>query len=93
MLPKILAGALAVAAIGALPGCSYSTMDACLQHHSSCHENLWGEIVPGAGIPVDSPAGHAILGGFMHNQMPIYQQPQTIYVRPCTIYSQIAHAC
>jgi hypothetical protein len=21
------------------------------------------------------------------------QQPQTIYVRPCTIYSQIAHAC
>lgn len=20
-------------------------------------------------------------------------QPQTIYVRPCTIYSQIAHAC
>jgi hypothetical protein len=33
-------------------------------------------------------AAAAILGA-----MPIYQQPQTIYVRPCTIYSQIARVC
>lgn len=85
--------ALAFAASGMLSGCTYSTMDACLEHHHSCHENLWGEIVPGAGIEVNSPAGQAILGGFMQNQMPFYQQPQTIWVRPCTIYNQIARQC
>jgi hypothetical protein len=33
-------------------------------------------------------AAAAILGA-----MPINQQPQTIYVRPCTVYGQIAHVC
>lgn len=85
--------ALAVAAVGALSGCTYPTMDACLEHHRSCHENLMGDIVPGAGIDINSPAGQAMLSGFMQHQMPFYQPPQTIWVRECTIYNQIAHQC
>jgi hypothetical protein len=34
-------------------------------------------------------AAAAIIGAMQ----PAYQQPQTIYVRPCSIYSQIYHLC
>jgi hypothetical protein len=85
--------ALAVAVAGALSGCSYSTMDACLEHHNSCHETLDGNFFPGHGIDINSPAGQAMLNGFMQHQMPFYQQPQTLWVRQCTIYNQIAGQC
>lgn len=86
---------MASACVLALSACSYPTEEACLEQHAQCHVGAFdGNWHAGAGIDINSPAGQAILGGVMSNMMqPTYQQPVTLWVRPCTIYNQIARQC
>ena len=84
-----------------LTGCNndftgYSTMVACHKNHDTCHEGIAGGYWPGAGIDPNSPAGLAILSGFMQGGgfgggYP--QPPQTIYFSECTIYNRVARQC
>ena len=71
----LVAAALAVAA---LTGCSYATEEACLDDgHAACHVGaLDGKWHAGTGIPIDSPAGAALINGLM--PAPSYN----VYVHP-----------
>jgi len=73
MTIKLLSG-FAIASLVALTGCGYQTQEACEQHSNApghmCHYNLNNQWTPGAGIPVNSPAGQAIMGGLMQHMFP-----------------------
>jgi hypothetical protein len=53
---------LALAFALALAGCSYASENACLQQHAACHVGAFdGNWHAGSGIPINSPAGVALL--------------------------------
>ena len=60
-----------------LSGCAYPSLEACeAEIHGVCHESITGNIVPGRGIDVNSPAGQAILLGAVSGMMhPVPSQP------------------
>ena len=86
--PTLTAIAITLA-ISLLTSCSYPSLEACEEAHGTCHKSITGNIVPGRGIDVNSPAGQAILsgvvGGMMHpapSQPPLGSASNPICVRP-----------
>jgi hypothetical protein len=74
---------IALIALIGLSGCTYRTMDACEDATGTvCHMTIFGDYVRGPGIPIDSPAGQAILSGVLAGgglYQPVQIQP---YVLP-----------